>query len=55
MSKDTTMNGTYTLGALLFILGLVCIAVLDTKIPAIVLIVLAAFVFLQAQNQARRR
>lgn len=49
------MSGTYSLGALLFILGIACLVILDTKIPAIVLIVLAAVVFLQAQTASRRR
>jgi hypothetical protein len=46
-------SGPYALGSLLLAVGVVCFVALDTKIPAIVLLIAAALVFLRAQTTRR--
>lgn len=48
-------SGPYAIGAMLLVVGVACMIVLDTKIPAIVLLVAAAAVFLRAQTAHRTR
>lgn len=52
---DKYNSGPYAIGSMLLVIGIACLIILDTKIPAIVLIIAAAAVFLRAQTAHRTR